>query len=82
NTDQQCAFQIIASHSQRSKPDPLCMYLGGPRGTGKSHIINALREFFDRSGESRRFQLASYTGVAAKNISGMTLHAALNLSHS
>jgi len=56
------------------------MYLGGPGGTGKSRVINALKTFFDRRNQSRRFRLSSYTGVAAKNISGMTLHAALCLN--
>jgi PIF1-like helicase len=56
------------------------MYLGGAGGTGKSRVINALKEFFIRRGQSRRFRLASYTGVAAKNISGMTVHAALSIN--
>lgn len=56
------------------------MYLGGAGGTGKSRVINALREFFIRQGQERRFLLTSYTGVAAKNISGMTVHSALGLN--
>jgi hypothetical protein len=55
------------------------MYLGGQGGTGKSRVIDALRDFFVDMGQSRRFRLLSYTGVAARNISGMTLHAALML---
>ncbi len=55
------------------------MFLGGPGGTGKSRVIDALKEFFTAKGDSRRFRLASYTGVAARNISGMTLHSALAL---
>ncbi|KAF5343263.1 hypothetical protein D9757_015149 [Collybiopsis confluens] len=82
NTEQERAFRIIASHSQTANADPLRMFLGGEGGTGKSHVINALRVFYERQGEGRRFRLASYTGVAAKNISGMTLHSALNLAQS
>jgi hypothetical protein len=55
------------------------MFLGGPGGTGKSRVINSLTDFFTRRGQSRRFRLASYTGVAARNITGMTLHAALGI---
>ncbi|KAJ7167186.1 hypothetical protein C8R43DRAFT_984449, partial [Mycena crocata] len=55
------------------------MYLGGQGGTGKSTVINALQDYFVSRGETRRFRLASYTGVAARNISGMTLHSALML---
>ncbi|KAJ7204133.1 hypothetical protein GGX14DRAFT_369107, partial [Mycena pura] len=44
-------------------------------GTGKSRVIDALRNFFQLRGQSHRFRLAAYTGVAA----GMTPHAALCL---
>ncbi|KAJ3858398.1 hypothetical protein EV359DRAFT_3305, partial [Lentinula novae-zelandiae] len=47
---------------------------------GKLHVISALKVFFEQQGELRQFRLASYTGVAAQNISGMTLHSALLLS--
>ncbi|KAJ3846649.1 hypothetical protein EV368DRAFT_22801, partial [Lentinula lateritia] len=80
NEEQERAFRLIASHTQQEKPDPLRMFIGGPGGTGKSHVISVLKLFFEAQGESRRFRLASYTGVAAKNISGMTLHSALLLS--
>ncbi|KAA1478530.1 hypothetical protein DENSPDRAFT_845650 [Dentipellis sp. KUC8613] len=39
----------------------------------------AIREFFHRRGEDRRLRLCSYMGVAARNINGVTLHAALCL---
>ncbi|KIM73532.1 hypothetical protein PILCRDRAFT_32665, partial [Piloderma croceum F 1598] len=77
NTEQARAFRIVSEHSQREGSDPLRMYLGGPGGTGKSRVINALKDFFDRCNQSRQFRLSSYTGVAAKNISGTTLHASL-----
>jgi len=80
NTEQERAFRIIAEHSMLTRPDPLRMYLGGPGGTGKSRVIQALTEFFQRQGQDRRFRLASYTGVAARNIQGMTLHSALCLN--
>ncbi|KAJ3880113.1 hypothetical protein F5051DRAFT_307114, partial [Lentinula edodes] len=80
NAEQSRAFTIIARHSQTKNPDPLRMYLGGQGGTGKSQVIQALNDFFGKQGQSRRFRLASFTGVAAKNISGMTLHAALCMS--
>ena len=80
NKEQARAFRIVALHSLEEKPKPLRMYLGGSGGTGKSRVINALKTFFDRRNQSRRFRLSSYTGVAAKNISGMTLHAALCLN--
>jgi hypothetical protein len=80
NIEQARAFRIVAEHSLERRSEPLRMYLGGAGGTGKSRVINALKDFFERRSQGRRFRLASYTGVAAKNISGMTLHAALSLN--
>ena len=77
NADQARAFKIIAEHSLSNRPDQLRMYLGGAAGTGKSRVINALKDFFVKRGQVRRFRLASYMGVAAQNISGMTIHSAL-----
>ena len=59
------------------KPEPLQMYLGGSGGTGKSRVINLSRDFFNRHNQDHNFQLTLYTGVAAKNISGMTLYSTL-----
>lgn len=83
NSEQACAFRIISQHSLRpyDRNNQLKMYLGGAGGTGKSRVINALRDFFRAREESRRFRLCSFTGVASRNISGMTLHSALNFNH-
>ncbi|KAJ7157826.1 hypothetical protein C8R46DRAFT_891673, partial [Mycena filopes] len=77
NPEQIRAFKIVAEHSAVPKASPLRMFLGGPGGTGKSRVIDALADFFASRGEERRLRRASYTGVAARNIRGMTLHAAL-----
>jgi ATP-dependent exoDNAse (exonuclease V) alpha subunit len=58
----------------------LRLYLGGPGGTGKSRVIAALNEYFNAHGEAQRLRLASFTGIAAKNINGTTLHTALTLN--
>lgn len=68
---------MICSHSLDHTRDPLRMHLGRAGGTGKSQVI---REFFKRQNRDRRFRLTAYTGVAVRNIGGMTLHAALSLS--
>jgi hypothetical protein len=82
NTEQKRAFEIVAHHTQKEKPDQLLMFLSGPGGTGKSRVVNALRDFFEFRKECRRFRLAAFTGVAAKNIGGSTLHALLHLGES
>ncbi len=79
NEEQEIAFRKIVGYSVINKCELLRMFLGGPGGTGKSRVIDALKQYFTVNGESRRFRLASYTGVAARNISGMTLHSALSL---
>ncbi|KZV80406.1 hypothetical protein EXIGLDRAFT_630239, partial [Exidia glandulosa HHB12029] len=80
NEEQALAFTIVAEHSMSAGRVPLRMMLNGPGGTGKSRVIHALKDWFETRNQSRRFRLASYTGVAANNISGMTLHAALSLA--
>lgn len=79
NTEQKRAFDIVSKHSVQSRPEPLHMFLGGVGGTGKSRVIQALTSFFAARNQSRRLRLASFTGVAARNIAGTTLHVALGL---
>ena len=52
----------------------------GTPGTGKSRVVNAPREFFGLRNQRRRFRLAAYTGVAARNIGGATLHSLLQMN--
>ncbi|KAJ8582752.1 hypothetical protein M405DRAFT_690375, partial [Rhizopogon salebrosus TDB-379] len=80
NEEQSLGFRIITEHSQLHHAEQLKMFLGGAAGTGKSRVINALKDFFTRRNQARRFRLASYMGVAARNISGVTLHASLLLN--
>ncbi|KAJ3558871.1 hypothetical protein NM688_g667 [Phlebia brevispora] len=81
NDEQAYTFRIIARHASLPSvhKEQLRMFLGGPGGTGKSRVINALRDFFHRRGEERRFRLASYTGIAASNIRGIMLHTSLGI---
>jgi len=80
NTEQARAFKLVCEQSLNHENEPLRMYLGGAGGTGKSRVIHALKHYFICRGQERRLRLTSYTGVAAQNISGMTIHAALNLN--
>jgi hypothetical protein len=80
NTEQARAFCMISEHSLDCRNEQLQMYLGGAGGTGKSRIINVLREFFICQGQKLRFRVVSYTGVAAKIIDGITIHSALALN--
>ena len=80
NTEQARAFKLVCHQSFNRQNEPLRMYLGGAGGTGKSRVIHALKHFFVCRGHERRLRLTSFTGVAAQNISGITIHAALNLN--
>lgn len=80
NSAQQRAFQLVADRSLTHEPDPLRMYISGPAGTGKSQVINCLRAFFERRNQSRRLRVCWFMGIAARNVSGMTLHAALSIN--
>jgi len=43
-------------------------------------VIATLTDYFTDCGEDRRLRLTSFTGIAAKNINGTTLHTALALN--
>ncbi|KAF8235804.1 hypothetical protein L208DRAFT_1255143, partial [Tricholoma matsutake] len=80
NPEQSQAFQIITEHSLHAQQEPLRMFISGPAGTGKTRVINTVKDFFEQRRQTRRFRLASYMGIAARHISSMTLHAALCLN--
>ena len=80
NDLQSAVFKTIAQHSLLHKPQQLQMFVGGPGGIGKSWVIDTLRKFFHCQRQELRLCLASYTGVASKNIHGMTLHSLLGLN--
>ena len=82
NDDQKRAFNIVCDHvSGYGNKEPLRMLISGPAGSGKTRIINALRHFFVSKNEGSRLRVTSYMGIAANNVSGITLHSALNLTH-
>ncbi|KAF8320194.1 uncharacterized protein EI90DRAFT_2939372, partial [Cantharellus anzutake] len=82
NLEQNHAFHLVTDHAilLHSERGLLYMYMGGAGGTGKSQVIKALSAFFMKMNESRRFRICAFTGAAAKNINGSTLHSPLNLS--
>jgi hypothetical protein len=82
NLEQSHAFRLVADHSTCTDigREPLYMYLGGAGGTGKSQVIKAWTAFFEAMGQARKLRLCAFTGAAARNINGCTLHSSLNLS--
>lgn len=80
NREQEAAFRLTCNRATNARLPQLRMYIGGPGGTGKSRVVQAISTFFQQRGELRRIRLAAYTGVAASNVGGVTLHSALMLN--
>ena len=75
NTKQSIAFNIVKMHYQQENPkEPLLLIILGEGGTGKSYVINALRNLLGQS-----CAVAAPTGKAAYNVQGVTLHSLLKL---
>jgi len=78
NKEQARAFSIIAEHSlsQSKLGSQLLMGTFGEGGTGKSRIIEAIRDWFSLINQEKRLVVTATTGAAAAKISGSTLHSA------
>ena len=81
------AKQLVKATSQRS-PLPAVPYIivQGGAGTGKSHVINLLSQWIEKILRSTGDNLnhpyvvkCAFSGTAASNIGGQTLHSAFNL---
>jgi hypothetical protein len=57
----------------------LIAFFGGEAGTGKSTVIHALLNFAKLWGRDGSVETLAFTGVAAINIDGRTIHSARNL---
>ena len=75
-------------HSIVNKPqDQLCVFITGGAGVGKSVLIRTLYQTLHRlccsecgeNPEDTRILLCAYTGLAAYNIKGLTLHKAFSI---
>ena len=65
---------------QTESTDAIRMFLAGPAGTGKSHVIAAVQFLFTLYGKRDWLLLTATTGTASVSISGATVHSALGLS--
>ncbi len=73
---QKLAYDIVNSHfhDTSSNKEPLCLIINGVAGTGKSYLINALRNLLQS-----KCAVTATTGKAAYNIRGVTVHSLLKL---
>lgn len=73
NEEQKRAFFLVCDHRRRNnlngmdKPSQLLLYLSGAGGTGKSRVIQAICEYFDRIGKRKTLLVLAFTGIAASN---------------
>jgi transcriptional regulator of acetoin/glycerol metabolism len=82
NEEQERAFRIVANHSVDLTSEQLLMYLGGMAGTGKSQVIKALVNFFERKNQPYLFLIMAPTGSAAALDDGSTYHSVLGINGS
>lgn len=71
---QQLAYEIIQDHYNSFDDEPLFLLLKGLAGCGKSYVIDALRNLL-----LNKCRVLAYTGKAACNVNGITLHSLLKL---
>ncbi|KIY63265.1 hypothetical protein CYLTODRAFT_318443, partial [Cylindrobasidium torrendii FP15055 ss-10] len=57
---------------------PFRMLIGGPGGTGKSHVYQAIREFYGAVNKPAELCFMAPTGVAAANVGGTTIASMLS----
>jgi hypothetical protein len=80
NRDQQHVFDLIMEHHHNQDPEPIRLIVSGTAGSGKSFLLNCLRYQLSRErGASEYCPVAAYTGVAAFNVNGLTLHSLFRL---
>ena len=78
--------RVLRHFNASVPPPPLYLTIKGAGGCGKSHVIKAITKLAHKlspgcldPGPSQRVALCAYTGTAAFNIGGTTLHHLLSL---
>ena len=74
-----CATGFPGSLCRKYSTDVIRLFLAGPAGTGKSHVIAAIQFLFSLYGKRDWLLLTATTGTASVSISGATVHSALGL---
>jgi PIF1-like helicase len=80
--EQSRAYHIFVDHLKavefsefQADTENRCLYVGGGAGSGKSRIIHAIEEVFQRLGKPEKLLVSATTGVAAQLIKGSTIDA-------
>ncbi|KAI0059801.1 hypothetical protein BV25DRAFT_1808423, partial [Artomyces pyxidatus] len=75
NEEQERALRMMAEHHMSRDSSQLLMYIAGVGGTGKSHVIKTIAEYFRRVDAASQLFVSAPTGIAAVLIEGYTIHA-------
>jgi ATP-dependent DNA helicase PIF1 len=74
------AFELVFDYTfGRRSHEQLLMIVIGTAGTGKSYLINSLRQLFVQQQHPDGLKITAPTGIAAANIYGCTIFSLLNL---
>jgi len=86
NEKQWVAYRIIARSfvrrhvcKQNVEEEPLRMFMTGPGGTGKTHVVKAVQKVMEYYGVAHSIRFLAPTGSAAALIDGMTIHKGLGI---
>jgi ATP-dependent DNA helicase PIF1 len=78
-------IEMSSTYKIAKRPKPFHIFISGGAGTGKSHLIRTIVQTANRllvvgpGEEDIVLMVCAFTGVAAFNIEGHTLHSAFNL---
>jgi len=82
NEEQSAAFHMYIFYLRENRTQlPLQAYLGGQGGTGKSQIIKCIQDYANSNNIINNIAITAYTGKAARNIKGVTLHSLLSFQN-
>ncbi|KIJ09346.1 hypothetical protein PAXINDRAFT_87562 [Paxillus involutus ATCC 200175] len=79
NEDQERAFRIVGEHFVTGDQDQLLLHISGIRGSGKSHVINAIRTLFEKMDRADKLQVTAPTGCAVLSLESLTYHSVVLL---
>jgi hypothetical protein len=82
NERQKLVLQIVCDQAlgEGKVGEQLLLGVFGEGGTGKTRVINAIRDWFSMAGRGQELEITATTGAAAFGAKGTTVHSALAIS--